>query len=368
MIMEGLYSFQIGGSERLGALLCRQFAARGYRTAAVSFFDLDGPIREELEADGIACYGLNAENRSRLGKLTLRWDVERLLRRTGPDVLHLHHGVTMIRAARGARRAGVGHVCMTEHSDLQLRTEDRYRRWAVDELALVDSVTVINEPLVRYFRDDLGCPPAKLALVPNAVDPRFDGARSAAPRAVDAGFRLAFVGRLVPEKDVATLLRAVAQLKSQGIGVTLELVGDGQERAGLERLAAELDLGGAVRFRGALRDTREVVAQADAFVMSSVSEGTPLALMEAMSAGLPCVATRIGGIPQLMEGVGVLLDPRDPAGLAAALAELYRDPARARLMGEQARARIAERYSVGTVVDAYLQVFGLPARWTAARA
>lgn len=364
LIVEGLYSFQIGGSERLGALLCRQFVARGYRAAALSVFDVSGPIREDLESSGIPCWGLGAERRSRFGKLRLRWDIERLLRHVHPDVLHLHHGVTMIRAARGARRAGVRHVCMTEHSDLQLRTEDRYRGWTLDALQYLDTVTVINEPLMRYFRDELGYPTSRLALVPNAVDPRFGSNGEAFLRnRKDDEFRLAFVGRLVPEKDVGTLLRAVARLVSEGCPVQIQIAGDGQERPALESLAHSLGLHERVHFLGAVRDARRVLDEADAFVMSSVSEGTPLALMEAMASGLPCVATRIGGIPDLLDGAGVLVAAGDAEALARALGGLRQDPQGARRLGARGRARIAERFSVDAVVDAYLHVFGLPPRW-----
>jgi glycosyltransferase involved in cell wall biosynthesis len=170
----------------------------------------------------------------------------------------------------------------------------------------------------------------------------------------------------VPEKDVVTLLEAVARLQRGGTPVQLTIAGDGQERAPLEGKAAELGVSRRVHVLGALRDTRGVLAEADAFVMSSVSEGTPLALMEAMSAGLPCVATRVGGIPELLDGVGLIVEARDPQALAVALDGLRRDPHAAALLGERARQRIEQRFSVDAVVDAYLGVFGLPSRWSSA--
>jgi len=160
-----------------------------------------------------------------------------------------------------------------------------------------------------------------------------------AAEAPDGAFRLLCTGRLCVNKAQAVLIDAVCALRVQGIPAVLCLVGDGPERAALERQAREAKAAGAVTFVGAVgRDqVRAYIRTCDAFVLPSFAEGVPVALMEAMAMERPVVSTRIAGIPELIEhGVsGLLVAPGDSEGLADALAQLYRDPA---LRGALARA------------------------------
>jgi glycosyltransferase involved in cell wall biosynthesis len=368
-IVEGLYSFQIGGSEKLGALLARQFAKRGYRVLGLSFFDVDGPIRAELESAGIECHGLDVLRRSRWRRATLPSEVRRWCTDRRVDVAHLHHGVTAIRAVRPARDAGVRRIVVTEHADLQLRTEPRYR-WNVRRvLPHADVVTVINDELVEYFGRELAVPASHLRLVPNAVDDRY--ARLRRDEAARAQFGLsnayvhAFVGRLVGAKDLPTLLRAFALARRQcARDLRLVIGGDGEERAMLHELARTLGIADAVVWLGAQPDAARALSLADAFAMSSVSEGVPMAMLEAMQAGLPCVATDVGGIAAVLaDGCGRVVPPSNPGALAAAMLEHAANPEAARTIGARGRRRVEERYSLQSVVDRYLETFGLPARW-----
>jgi glycosyltransferase involved in cell wall biosynthesis len=368
-IVEGLYSFQIGGSEKLGSLLARSFAARGYRVVALSFFDTDGPIRAELQQAGIPCHGLDVENRSRWRRATLSYEVRRWFASEQVDVAHLHHGVTAIRAVDPAREAGVRRIVVTEHADLQLRTEARYR-WRVRRvLPRTDAVTVINAELVDYFARELEVPSSRLHLVPNAVDDAYatlhrDDAERRARGLADA-FVFAFVGRLVGAKDLPTLLQALAIARRESSrDLRLVVAGDGAERDRLRQLAVGLGLAPAITWLGAQPDGRAALGLADAFAMSSISEGVPMAMLEAMRAGRPCVATDVGGIAAVLaDGCGSVVPPSDPRALAAALRRFAEDPAYARSVGAAGAARVAERYSLRSVVDRYLETFGLPLHW-----
>jgi glycosyltransferase involved in cell wall biosynthesis len=368
-IVEGLYSFQIGGSEKLGALLARQFAARGYRVLGLSFFDSAGPIRDELEAAGVACHGLDVLNRSRWRRATLPFEVRRWCARERVDVLHLHHGVTAIRAVRPAREAGVRRIVVTEHADLQLKIEPRYR-WRVKRvLPMADAVTVIDDGLARYFADELAVLATRLHVVPNAVDDAYarlrrDEAARAARGLADA-YVFAFVGRLVGAKDLGTLLRALALARPSATReLRLVVAGDGPERTALVGLAAGLGIADAVTWLGAQPDGRLALSLADAFAMSSISEGVPMAMLEAMQAGLPCVATDVGGIAGVLaDGCGRVVPPSRPNLLAEALLEYARAPRQAAAIGLAGRARVDRQYSLARVVDRYLATFDLPARW-----
>jgi glycosyltransferase involved in cell wall biosynthesis len=153
-----------------------------------------------------------------------------------------------------------------------------------------------------------------------------------------------FVGRLVPIKDPTTLIRAFAQVLPRVPRARLMLVGDGELRPELERLVASLGLAPAVAFLGWRSDLCSVHATLDVLTLSSLSEGTPLALIEAMAAGRATIATSAGGTPDVVaDGItGLLVPARDPAALAEAMIRLAGDPALRSRMGIAGRARSLE--------------------------
>ncbi len=154
-----------------------------------------------------------------------------------------------------------------------------------------------------------------------------------------------FVGRLAPIKRVDVLLRAFARARQLGAPVRLAVVGDGEPRAELEALAASLGCAGAVTFTGYRRDLDAIVAGTDIAVLSSDNEGTPVSLIEAAAGARPMVATRAGGVPDVVApGTGLLADRGDDEALGVALHELARDPGRRRAMGARAREHAAARY------------------------
>jgi len=166
------------------------------------------------------------------------------------------------------------------------------------------------------------------------------------------GLRLLSVGRLHPQKGHRVLLDAIARARSAGATLSLLVAGEGAERGALEAQAAGLGLQGHVRLAGR-REVRPLLAAADVFVFPSLYEAAGIALLEAMACALPVVASRTGGIPEVVEdGVsGILVAPGDADDLARALAALERDPERRRRLGLAARAR-AEAFDVSATVRA----------------
>jgi glycosyltransferase involved in cell wall biosynthesis len=139
----------------------------------------------------------------------------------------------------------------------------------------------------------------------------------------------------------------------------LLIVGDGRLRGELESLSRELGLGGAVTFLGARTDIAEVLAAFDVFVLSSVQEGVPLAVVEAMGAGKPVIATDVGGLRLLVKPSvnGVLVPPADPAALASAMRDLATDPDLRRAMGARGRQIARESFGVASMIDRYQAVY-----------
>lgn len=214
-----------------------------------------------------------------------------------------------------------------------------------------------REDLVDRYRI---APASRVVVVPHGLDlaplldvPEEDAdARRALGLPADA-FVVLFAGRLVPIKDVPTLLEAFARLTARCGHARLVVAGDGELRGALAAKADAMGIGARIDWLGWRRDLRALYAASDIVVLSSRNEGTPLALIEGMAAGRPAVATSVGGVPDVVrhESTGLLVPPGNPAELGDALERLAADPPARRAMGRAARADMAARYSAGRLAD-----------------
>lgn len=163
---------------------------------------------------------------------------------------------------------------------------------------------------------------------------------------------LVYVGRMVPIKRLDVMLRAFAAARGLGARVRLALVGDGPSRPKLQHLARALGTSETVWFAGYRRDLAQIAAAADIGVLSSDNEGTPVSLIEMAAAGRPLLATRAGGVPDVVApGCGILVAPGDHRSLGDAIVALAADPARRRSMGEAAREQVRDRFSVSRLLN-----------------
>jgi glycosyltransferase involved in cell wall biosynthesis len=163
------------------------------------------------------------------------------------------------------------------------------------------------------------------------------------------------VGRLSFEKDYQTLLEAFALVVKQSPKARLLLIGDGPDRGKLLVLTEQLNLSGSVKFLGMRSDVPALLNALDIFVLSSISEGIPNTILEAMCVGLPVVSTKVGGVPEIVqEGItGLLTRSRDPQSLANALTKLVVSSSLRRKMGDAGKAIVRERFSLESMVKAY---------------
>jgi glycosyltransferase involved in cell wall biosynthesis len=200
--------------------------------------------------------------------------------------------------------------------------------------------------------------PERYRVIPNGVEPSL---YAAGPEPVPG--RVLAVGRLAKPKRFDLVLRAFASLAEEVPGAELEIAGDGPLRGDLESLTASLGLEQRVRFLGDRDDVPGLLSRASAFVLASDYEGCPLAVIEALAAGVPVAATAVGGVPELVDtGTGILAPAGDEGALADALRTLLLDPARARALGEAGRRTVAERLShdvmVSRLLDLYREMVG----------
>ena len=224
--------------------------------------------------------------------------------------------------------------------------------WPCADHLLCNSATIREFLISRY-----SLPPERVTVVHNGVDTKFfqpnPNGRPEGPPV------LLSVARLVPDKDHDTLLQAFSQLSRYHKGAELWLVGNGPRRQVLEQRVRDLSIAGQVKFLPGEQVLRPLYHQADLFVLSSMAEALPNVILEAMAAGLPVVATQVGGVPEAVvpEATGLLVSPRDVIGLAAALGRLLDDPEARRSMGRLGRKRVQDRFSFPVMVSRHEEVW-----------
>jgi sugar transferase (PEP-CTERM/EpsH1 system associated) len=276
----------------------------------------------------------------------------RLFRQIGAGIVHTHNTKPLLYAVPAALLAGVQTIIHTRHG--QHYSATRRQNYLFNLMAgWTDRiVSVSNDSTTLCLRQGLS--EKKLVTIHNGIDPLLFTAtvpQQAGP--------IVFVGRLSPEKDIPTLLHAVAIAVKQEPSFRLHLVGAGPSLSELQNLTEQLGLTQHVAFLGQTNDVAEILAGASLFVLPSVTEGISLALLEAMARGLPVVATAVGGNTEVVvDGeTGLLVPPQSPAELAAAMLKLYRRPELARQMGAKGRKRVEAQFDSRTMVALYESLY-----------
>ena len=263
------------------------------------------------------------------------------------DRLHCHFGNNGASTAMLAARLANIPFSMTCHGS-ELNEPERY---SLAEKVQASAFTVCVSEFGRSILEGI-CPEdqrSKLHVVRCGLEP---DTVNRVERTKNDLHQILSVGRLSPEKAQGTLLDALARLRDADVKFHCTLVGEGPMRAQLEARAAELKLDAHLTLTGALAPDRVVehYGKADVVVLSSISEGVPIVLMEAMSHALPVVATEVGGVPELVDNgrTGLLVPPEDPAALAEALRRILDDPDRATEMGREGAKTIVESFNATT--------------------
>ncbi|MCC6264007.1 MAG: glycosyltransferase [Bryobacterales bacterium] len=358
-VLEVLATLKRAGAERMAVSLATHLDPVRFETRVVSLYDaFPGGFEPVLEERHIPTRHLG-KRRGFDPRMVPR--LYRELREFRPDILHSHSYVMRYTFPAGLA-AGCPAMVHTVHNIA--RNETDWIGRCVHRVAYRKGVAAVavGEEVARSFEAYYGFPPR--ATIPNGID--LSPYRAAAPP--DAwrlahGFRdtdrlAVSVARLEPQKNPVGLLEAFAQALGAHPEWRLLLAGDGSLRDETKQTAERLGLGERVRLLGVEGNVVELLRAADLFVLGSRWEGTPLAVMEAMAAGLPVVATAVGGVPGLVEhGVTGLLVPAGvPEKLAGAISTLALDPARRKAFGDAARTQ-AERFGVEAMVNAYAALF-----------
>ena len=345
-------NFVAGGAERHLLELWSRLDRGGF-DVAIACFRREGQFLDEVLALGWPVHDLAVGRR--LASVSGLFGLLRLCRLILDFRPHVVHGYLFgpnLYAALAGRLTGVPAVVIAKRNVDAFETP---RQVAVQRLShrLATHVTAVSHA-VAETAVALGAARERVTVIPNGVDL----SRFAAPPArsrTDAngnGVVVGTVGCLAPRKDHATLLEALALLAGRACHFRAVLVGEGPERPGLEARARDLGLEGRVGFLGERNDVERLLPGMDVFVLSSREEGIPNALLEAMAAGRPSVATDVGGTSEVMTGgeTGWLVPPGSPELLAGALEDAIARPDEARRRGEAARQRAFESFGIDRMV------------------
>ena len=353
-------SMGMGGADQQILILARSMRARGHDVRIVALAPL-GPMGLEAQREGIPTESL--ELKRNIGDLPRILRLVRMVRAWRPDVLHSHmvHANLLARVVR--MMTPVPALVSTIHS---INDGGRLRMTAYRLTnRFMDRVTIISRLAAERYVSIGVIPADRLEVIPNAVDTarfrRMPEARAAVRKELGLGDEFVWlaVGRFQPAKDYPTMIGAFAGLPA-GSSSRLLLAGQGPLRGEVETLIEKAGVQDRVRFLGVRRDVPELMSAADGYVLSSAWEGMPVVLLEAAAAGLPVVATRVGGVQEVVEdgSTGTLVPAGDAAALARAMAAIESLSPDARTsMGARGRALVDERYSTDRLMERWERLY-----------
>lgn len=335
-----------GGEEKLVCDLMPAFKNVGLEPWVVTF--RPGALDEKIRQKGVSLIRL--DNLGKAGRIPA---LIGLIRDLSPDIIHTRlfsAGFWGRLAACLAGRSAIVHT----HAGYTFRKK-KWKRLPMEKVLtrVTDRIVCVSAAVRDHLIQTARLPKKKMVVIPNGIETApFD---TIPPARLETPARLISVGRLTRVKGQDILLRALPYL-----GEAVEeavIVGDGPEGRNLRRLAAELQVASKVTFLGSRDDIPALLASSDLFVAPSRSEGLPVAILEAMAAARPVVATAVGGTCEVLEGVGWLTADRDPQALAGAIQKALSAPQITRQKAETARRRVKRRYGFDQMIDAYLRLY-----------
>lgn len=334
----------VGGMEKLLVEFAQHADRQRFELLFVSLGER-GSLAEDIEASGWPVIALErAEGLS----AKLLWRLIRVFRTWNVDIVHTHNSKPLIYGGPAAKLAGVQGIVHTRHGQ-RYQASSRVTRLFRFAARFADRVVCVSKDGARLSALE-GISGEKTSVIWNGIDiSKFQdiGPKDGGPAVM--------VGRLSPEKDVESLIRAVPLVLANYPDFSLEIAGNGPCLAGLQELASDLNVAGHVRFLGEVRQVSSVLGRASIFVLPSLTEGISLTLLEAMACGLPVIATSVGGNPEVVvEGeTGFLVPTRSPVDLAETIIQLIGNPGSGRRLGLAGRARVESEFDVRRMVADY---------------
>ncbi len=344
-------SMEVGGAEMLVSQLCRLQKDEGHSPSIFAIAAL-GVLGEQLQREG---FKVQPDVGRHLLDSTRSF--YQIFKESKLDVVHLHNPTPTIYAATAARIAGVPTIVSTRHSLVapprKMIAELKYAIAARS----CDWIVGICDATAMNLRSMHTVPSRKIVRVYNGAAPIVRVAGDHCPP--KDGFTLIYVGRLEPVKNHALLLNGFRIAMTKMPDLRLWMVGDGSLRQYLENLAKELGIEAQVSFWGQQLDVAPFFSSADAFIMSSSSEGLPMSLLQAFSLGLPAIVTNVGGMAEAVSlaKAGLTVPVTSPEELAVAILSLAGDEEKRERYSSNAAAAFTSHFSLKTMADGYMQLY-----------
>ncbi|MBP2678926.1 MAG: glycosyltransferase [Deltaproteobacteria bacterium] len=351
----------VGGAEIQLLNLVRHLDRDRY-SPVVLCIGKNGPIGEEIAKEGVPVTELGLLRKGG-GDRRIVTLLREFLRREKISLVHSHLYHANYFGRLAAFRERIPAVCTIHNTYAHPKIHRRLiNRWLARKTARIIAVSgPVREDIIRYD----GVDPSKVVVIPNGVDPgRFDIPLTRVEARERLGipaehFLIGTVGRLEEQKGLRYLVDAVRMLRERGKNAFLLVAGSGREEVRLREQATRGGIEDAVFFLGARRDVPDLYRAMDVFALSSLWEGGPITLLEAMASGLPVVATPVGFVPEVVrDGVnGFLVPARDPAMLGEALWRVREDPVRAAEIGREGRETVRDRYTHRHLAEKVMAVY-----------
>lgn len=360
-VMHITQDLGVGGLERVIVLLCRTLDRERFEPSVLCLRKA-GDFAAELMDEGIPVHVL-PWSREKLDYFAFR-KVGRVLREQRIDVIHTHNTGPFFHGALGATLAGVKTHIHTDHA----RPFPDSLRWMVGEHVLSHlayRVVGVSDDTTHNLRHYEKIPEGKLTTIPNGIDlqpVRTDTTQLRHELGITPGTPvIGTAGRLTHQKGMEFLIQAAELLRPRFPDLKVLIVGEGKgnEQAELQEMVRNAGLEDNVHLLGLRMDIPDLLALFDIYALPSRWEGLPMAILEAMAAGLPIVGSAVGGVPTAVrEGVnGFLVEPEDPGALAGALERLLNDPHLRRRMGDAGRKRYEASFTARQMTRRYEKLY-----------
>lgn len=370
LIAHVIHRLDFGGLENGLVNLVNRLPHERYRHAIVCLSGFNPEYCRRITRNDVEVVSLDKQPGKDVG---VYWRMWRTLRRLRPQIVHTRNLGT-VDMQWIALVAGVRHRVHGEHGwEASDPRGLNPRHLAIRRACrpVTHRYVPMSADIAAWLREAVGVDPSRIRQLYSGVDTqRFSPslphvgsplpyAGEVARSAGEGSLTIGTIGRLDPVKNQAALIDAVAALRPRFPQLRLLIVGDGPLRDALRQHAIDAGLETAIEFAGARNDTPDLLRRMDLFVLPSINEGISNTILEAMATGLPVVAGRVGGNPELIvDGVtGALYDPAQPGALESALASYLVDPARCRAHGRAGRERVVQNFSLEAMVQRYLALY-----------
>ncbi len=363
-VMHLVGSLHLGGIERLVADMCKLLVKKGgYDVSVCCVLCREGPFLKDVLALGVPVY----ECLVRRGRLIgFARDFCGLLRTVKPDILHSHANWSVLWQVIAAKRGRVPSILMTQHNTFKITALQRARQRAYEIVCrpYIDIRTAVSDSVGANMASNLWRRKEGILVIPNGVDLlAFGGVKTSKAEAKrlmnsDGKKVVGTVGSMCEQKGHKYLVEAARMVIDSGIDCRFVVIGDGRLRGALEEQVKRLEIDDKFVFLGRRRDIPELLRGMDVFILPSLWEGLPIALVEAMAAGLPCIGTKVSGITESLDygKAGLLVPPKDPKALAEAIIKVLENEERASQLSTAAVER-AKDFSIEACTARYEEIY-----------